>query len=145
MPPRSGVAPIRASKVRYYTDPRLMARILPPPVPPEAGECRPDDWTALERPGDLSGEKVETAVHDEIVDASDGEEDDSDANSGIRQEPAMPDHENIVSEARPDVSEFDFATEEREDDPVRERKAIDGAMRRGARLASQDPDDGIEL
>ena len=57
----------------------------------------------------------------------------------------MPDHENIVSEARPDVSEFDFATEEREDDPVRERKAIDGAMRRGARLASQDPDDGIEL
>ncbi|WP_293702547.1 MULTISPECIES: conjugal transfer protein TraG [unclassified Sphingopyxis] len=141
----AGVAPIRASKAKYYADPRLMARILPPPAPPQVGESRPDDWSALERPKDLSGGKVEIAVHDEIPDASDGEEDDSDANSGIRQEPAMADHENIVSEARPDVSEFDFATEEREDDPVRERKAIDGAMRRGARLASQDPDDGIEL
>lgn len=141
----AGVAPIRASKARYYTDPRLMARILPPPVPPEAGECRPDDWTALERPGALSGGKVETAVHEEIVDASDGEEDDSDANGGIRQEPAIPDHENIAPEPGQAVSEFDFATDEREDDPVRERKAIDGAMRRGARLASQDPNDGIDL
>jgi len=99
----------------------------------------------LERPGALSGGKVETAVHEEIVDASDGEEDDSDANGGIRQEPAIPDHENIAPEPGQAVSEFDFATDEREDDPVRERKAIDGAMRRGARLASQDPNDGIDL
>ncbi|WP_432769001.1 MAG: conjugal transfer protein TraG [Sphingopyxis sp.] len=141
----AGVAPIRASKARYYTDPRFMARILPPPGPLEAGEGRPDDWTALDRPDALPSTTLETAAHDETVDAADGEEDDSDANSGIRQEPAIPDHENIAPEPGQAVSEFDFATEEREDDPVRERKAIDGAMRRGARLASQDPDDGIEL
>jgi type IV secretion system protein VirD4 len=141
----AGVAPIRASKARYYTDPRFMARILPPPAPPDVGECRPDDWSALARPAAFSDGTVESAVHDGIADSADGEEEDNDANSGIRQEPAIPDHENIAPELRPTVSEFDFATEEREDDPGRERKAIEGAMRRGARLAAQDPDDGIDL
>jgi type IV secretion system protein VirD4 len=28
---RAGLPPIRASKLRYYTDPRLLARVLPPP------------------------------------------------------------------------------------------------------------------
>ena len=76
-----------------------------------------------------------------------GEEGDEEeaANSGIRQEPALPEHENIAPAPDAGISEFDFAHAERDDDPLRERKAIDGAMRRGARLASQDPDDGIEL
>ncbi|MGQ3080585.1 MULTISPECIES: conjugal transfer protein TraG [Alphaproteobacteria] len=142
----AGVAPIRASKARYYTDPRFMARILPPPAPSEPGECRPDDWTELDRPEALPSAMLETAVLDANVDAADGDEDDSgDANSGIRQEPAIPEHENIAPEPGQAVSEFDFATEERDEDPARDRQAADRAMRRGARLASQDPDDGIEL
>ncbi len=141
----AGIAPIRASKARYYTDSRFTARILQPPAPPNVGESRPDDWSALDRPGDLPGDTVEAASHDEDVDVADGDEDDSDANSGIRQEPAIPDHENIAPEPAHAVSEFDFASDERDDDPVRDRKAVDGAMRRGARLASQDPDDGIDL
>ncbi|HEX2814452.1 MAG TPA: conjugal transfer protein TraG [Sphingopyxis sp.] len=141
----AGVAPIRASKARYYTDPRFMARILPPPVPLDVGECRSDDWSALAPPTDILDGTVESAAHDEIADAVDGEEDDNDANSGIRQEPAIPDHENIAPEPGQAVSEFDFATEERDEDPARDRQAADRAMRRGARLASQDPDDGIEL
>jgi type IV secretion system protein VirD4 len=141
----AGVAPIRASKARYYTDPRFMARILPPPALPDVGECRSDDWSALDRPDALPSAMLETAVLDETVDAADGDEDDSGANSGIRQEPTIPDHENIAPEPPRGVSEFDFATEERDEDPARDRQAVDRAMRRGARLASQDPDDGIEL
>ena len=141
----AGVAPIRASKARYYTDPRFMARILPPPAPPDVGECHSDDWSALARPADFLDGTVESAADDEIADAVDGEEEDNDANSGIRQEPAIPDHENIAPEPGQAVSEFDFATEERDEDPARDRQAVDRAMRRGARLASQDPDDGIEL
>jgi type IV secretion system protein VirD4 len=141
----AGVAPIRASKARYFTDPRFMARILPPPAPLDVGESRPDDWSALARPAALPSETIETVKHDKTVVEAEDEEEGAEANSGIRQEPAIPDHENIAPEPGQAVSEFDFATDEREDDPVRERKAIDVAMRRGARLASQDPDDGIEL
>ena len=141
----AGVAPIRASKARYYMDPRFMARILPPPAALESGESRPDDWSALARPAALPGRVAETADGEEVGDATDTEADDHDANSGIRQEPAIPDHENIAPESRSDASEFEFGNDPSDDDPVRDRKAVDGAMRRGARLASQDPDGGIEL
>ncbi|MDR6833922.1 MULTISPECIES: conjugal transfer protein TraG [unclassified Sphingopyxis] len=141
----AGVAPIRASKARYYTDPRFMARILPPPVPPDVAECRSNDWSALARPAVLPTETIENAMHDETVQKAEDEEEGTEANSGIRQVPAIPDHENIAPAPRPVASEFDFATNEQEEDPARDRQAVDRAMRRGARLASQDPDDGIEL
>ena len=44
----SGSPPIRAKKVRYYDDPQLQGRILPPPElarPPE-GKGPADDWSA---------------------------------------------------------------------------------------------------
>ena len=45
----SGSPPIKAKKARYYADPRLHARILPPPL---AGWAKPegpksDDWSAI--------------------------------------------------------------------------------------------------
>ena len=141
----AGVAPIRASKARYYTDTRFMARILPPPAPLDVGECRSDDWSALAPPVTLPSETIETVKHEETVEEAEDEEEGTEANSGIRQEPAIPDHENIAPEPGQAVSEFDFATEERDEDPARDRQAVDRAMRRGARLASQDTDDGIEL
>ena len=141
----AGVAPIRASKARYYTDPRFTLRILPPPASQNVGESRPDDWSALVRPAALRSEPVETADTRGTIDATDSEEEISDANSGIRQEPAIPDHENVAPEPRVGASEFDFEADEREDDSVRDRNAVNRAMRRGARLASQDPDDGIDL
>jgi len=139
----AGVAPIRASKARYYIDPRFQARILPPPQPQEKREARPDDWTSLARPDILIGASAEPAGQDDPGEEPEKEAEDAEANSGIRQEPAIPDHENVALPSG--ASEFEFPAEERDDDPVRERKAIDGAMRRGARLAAQDPDDGIEL
>lgn len=141
----AGVPPIRASKARYYIDPRLQARILPPPATDEEREDRHDDWTSLARPDHLPVAADEPADDHEASAKSVEEAEDVEANSGIRQEPAIPDHENVAPPTGTGASEFDFPDEDRDRDPVRERKAIDGAMRRGARLAAQDPDDGIEL
>jgi type IV secretion system protein VirD4 len=141
----AGVAPIRASKARYFTDPRLQARILPPPPPSQADAQRPDDWSALAPPAILPGVAPEQADQDVSDDPADEEQEESEANSGIRQEPAIPDHEDIASVPGNPIGEFDFDDPDRDDDAARKRKAIDGAMRRGARLASQDPDDGIDL
>jgi type IV secretion system protein VirD4 len=141
----AGVAPIRASKARYYTDPRFQARILPPPEMQAEREAGSDDWTSLARPDILPGAFAEPAGQDDGGEISQQETDDAEASSGIRQEPAIPDHENVAPPPGTGASEFEFPIEERDDDPLRERKAIDGAMRRGARLAAQDPDDGIEL
>ena len=44
----AGVPPIRAKKARYFEDPRLAERILPPPKPGEAKlPPKPDDWSTL--------------------------------------------------------------------------------------------------
>jgi type IV secretion system protein VirD4 len=142
----AGVAPIRAKKARYYADRRFQARILPPPRPQASDAVRLDDWTGLAPPAILGPVVPETMTSEQSPNAirRDGDEEEA-ANSGIRQEPALPDHENIAPGPDAGISEFDFEIVERDDDPVRERRAIDGAMRRGARLASQDPDDGIEI
>ena len=141
----AGVAPIRASKARYFTDPRLQARILPPPPPSEGDAPRPDDWSALAPPATLPGVAAAQADQDVSGDPADEEQEESEANSGIRQEPAIPHHEDIAPVPGNPIGEFDFEDPDRDDDAARKRKAIDGAMRRGARLASQDPDDGIDL
>src|SRR5258706_491314 len=54
----SGTPPIRAKKVRYFEDPRLSVRVLPPPQRDgvaarqhERGQPNLDDWTALPIPG----------------------------------------------------------------------------------------------
>ncbi|WP_395697413.1 conjugal transfer protein TraG [Methylocella sp.] len=46
----AGTPPIRATKARYYTDPRFQERILPPPKLVRPDEPRPNDWSALPIP-----------------------------------------------------------------------------------------------
>ena len=52
----SGCAPIRAKKARYFEDPELQARILPPPTIHQspgvgaAGSSRPADFRSFQRP-----------------------------------------------------------------------------------------------
>src|SRR3546814_11262940 len=41
----AGVPPIRASKARYYVDPRFTSRILAPPPPARTPRRADDDWT----------------------------------------------------------------------------------------------------
>src|SRR3546814_1120891 len=67
------------------------------------------------------------------------------ANSGIRREPGLADHENVASEPVPEVNEFDFDRGGKGSNAARDRRAMDRAMQRNARIASLDPGDGIDL
>ncbi|WP_027161911.1 conjugal transfer protein TraG [Mesorhizobium sp. WSM1293] len=135
----SGLFPIRAKKARYFADARLAERVLPPPKrEPVSRPSRPDDWTGATNlsasEGGLPQAKSAMDAHDE-----------NPANGGIRREPELPEHEDITSErAVMRNEEFDLDSDEADDDAVR-RRAVDQAMRRTARQASLDPNDGIEL
>ena len=67
------------------------------------------------------------------------------ANSGIRREPGLADHEDVAPEPVPEVNEFDFDRDGEGSDAARDRRAMDRAMQRNARNASLDPGDGIDL
>ena len=66
------------------------------------------------------------------------------ANSGIRREPELPDHEAIAPETPPPAHEFAALEDEPDDDAVRAR-ALQGRFTGIARQASLDPGDGIAL
>lgn len=132
----SGSPPIKAKKARYYTDPRLQARILPPPEPLTAKSDKPnnDEWSALPTIKPLPKKKRKAATHDDS------------ANGGIRREPEIPAHVDVLPQKGNDRSaEFDFGDHpDQTDNAVRaERLRID--MARSARQASLDPGDGIAL
>ncbi|MFI0846555.1 conjugal transfer protein TraG [Mesorhizobium sp. IMUNJ 23232] len=134
----SGIFPIRAKKARYFADPRLAERVLPPPKPSEAAKVssRPDDWSDL--PVLTDPDKPEQSASE-----SNADDEDTD-NSGIRREPELPEHEAIEPNEPIRQHEFDLDADEPDDDAVR-RRSIDRAMRQVARQASLDQNDGIEL
>jgi len=133
----SGVPPIRARKARYFEDPRLTERVLPPPTSSShdrGGRAATDDWSQLPaasnsniaEPVSLSGARQSTA------------------NSGIRREPELAEHENIAPEALKPPPEFNFMEDERDGDAIRARVLrmnVPGL----ARQAAMDPGDGLEL
>jgi len=133
----SGVPPIRARKARYFEDPRLTERVLPPPTSSShdrGGRAATDDWSQLPaasnsniaEPVSLSGARQSTA------------------NSGIRREPELPEHENIAPEALKPPPEFNFMEDERDGDAIRARVLrmnVPGL----ARQAAMDPGDGLDL
>src|SRR5260370_9193145 len=102
----SGVHPIRARKARYYEDPRLSERILPPPVLAEhvrkATEMMADDWRALPHFTPAAAPRTQAG---QLLDADP-------ANAGIRREPELPEHEEIVGSERPADREFDVLEDE---------------------------------
>jgi type IV secretion system protein VirD4 len=133
----SGVPPIRARKARYFEDPRLTERVLPPPNSSSLdrdGRAATDDWSRqpappnsnVAEPVSLSGARQSTA------------------NSGIRREPELPEHENIAPEALKPPPEFDFTEDEGDSDAIRARVLrmnVPGL----ARQAAMDPGDGLDL
>ena len=140
----SGVPPIRAQKTRYYQDIRLKSRVLPPPAlaTTSAGACgdRPaahaDDWTTLSPPEPAAapvGESVAGSLSDDDL-----------ANGGIRREPALPEHEAIVSEQPKPNPEFAVLEDEPDDDAVR-AKALNQNFRGLARQAALDPADDLGM
>jgi type IV secretion system protein VirD4 len=131
----SGCPPIRAKKARYYEDPELDARILPPPrlAPPLAPTTaeRPtspfakDEWN-----GDVAA-VIAPAIEDP-------------ANSGIRRELELPEHEEVAPEPARPAREFDPPEDENDDDA--ERLTVFERSARGvARQASLDPADDLGL
>ena len=127
----SGLPPIRAKKTRYYTDPALQRRVLPPPEFRSSadGAAHYEDWTSLPKP-ELLFMDGEELIEEELAD-SDG---------AIRRNPELSDHDAVISKPEP-KSEFTFDDSE----PESEESAVQRQAFRLARAASLNPKDGIDL
>jgi type IV secretion system protein VirD4 len=136
----AGLAPIRASKARYFLDARFRARIVPPP-PRRTPSMKPHDWSEASEtlPPEPCLALPAPVVTKPVEDQSDT------ANGGIRQEPEIPAHEDVAPPARPVQGEFDYADDDAQSDAARARAAADRRLSRAARNASLDPGDGIDL
>jgi len=140
----SGTPPIRAHKARYYEDSRLKSRILRPPTLTTASggtygdrlATQTDDWTTLPLP-DPGAAAAGKSVAGSLAD-------DDSANGGIRREPALPEHEAIVSEQPEPAPDFALVDDEPDDDAVR-AKALNQNFRAVARQVALDPADGCGL
>jgi type IV secretion system protein VirD4 len=135
-----GTPPIRAKKAQYYIDRRMMKRILPPPDPKAlaAEDPSPDDWTGLAMPGQIEAEQPEGS-DDSADEATDP------ANAGIRREPELPQHEDIIPQPPTPQNEFQFDRDDTADDEATRNQRIQDRMRGASRQASLDPGDGIAL
>jgi len=128
----AGLSPIRARKVRYFQDPRLIARILPPPQLVHDRKNKADDWTAR-----LVAAPVSTAPPSRP---------DAAALEGEGPEPrTLEPSLDVPTPSRP-IDEFAFDDLKVEDDLQADLAGrLDRRMARVARQASMDPDDGVEL
>lgn len=131
----SGLAPIRAKKLRYFTDTNFQSRVLPAPrLQPgryaDAPAPRADDWSDLDVPV--------------VVDASPAglTDDETVEDGGPRRQPELaelaqlPDHDELTS---------DLQLLDEDDIPTPFPTQPDPRLQRVARLATLDPDDGIAL
>lgn len=85
----SGVHPVRARKVRYYEDPQFQRRILKPsPSETVSRTAQADDWSGR-TPIPPSVELLAALKHKA-----------RDPSGGIRREPELPQHEDVVISAR---------------------------------------------
>jgi type IV secretion system protein VirD4 len=135
-----GTPPIRAKKAQYYIDRRLMKRILPPPTPTVLAieDVPHDDWTGLILP-----RLIEVKPPEAPIEAR--EESTDPANAGIRREPELPQHEEIIPQPPTPQNEFHFDRDDTADDEATRNQRIQERMRGALRQASLDPGDGIAL
>jgi len=129
----AGTPPIRATKARYFEDRRLQERIVTPPaLATAAAPASSDDWSG--RIVAAAGSSVSAA----------GSNAGDPANAGIRREPELPEHEEIVAPPPSQEQEFELLDDEPDVDAAK-ANAMRARMRMVARQASLDPGDGIEL
>ncbi len=133
----SSVAPIRAKKLRYYVDANFKDRVLPPPVLAvgryaDAPPARPDDWSGLAIPA------VPTAPTSVSADGPGGTDD-----GGPRRQLEL--SETVAYEPELDACANDLELLDDDDLALPLPGQLDPAMQRTARLASLDPNDGIDL
>ncbi|WP_333985281.1 conjugal transfer protein TraG [Ectopseudomonas khazarica] len=131
----SGLAPIRAKKLRYFTDANFQSRVLPVPhLQPgryaDVPAPRPDDWSGLAVPAAVA------------VSPADLSDDETVEDGGPRRQPELtalaqlPDHDELAS---------DLLLLDEDDIPTPFPTQPDPRLQRVARLAALDPDDGIVL
>lgn len=131
----AGLPPIRAKKARYYEDERFTERIAAPPdtttnTPPQ----KRDAWVGRIATPITQSDRDEDTVSEDT------------ANGGIRRQPDLPEHEDVVpppKEPKPS-REFDLL-EDDADEPAKQARAFRQQGSQIARQASLDPKDGIEL
>ena len=139
----SSVAPIRAKKLRYFADANFKRRVLQPPALAagryaDAPPSRPNDWSGLTIPAvPVAPAAVDLAPNDTGT-ADDG---------GPRRQPELSEVAEYHPEQEP--ASNDLALLDDDDLPLPAfasfPRQLDPAMQRTARLASLDPDDGIQL
>ena len=76
--------------------------------------------------------------------AADGSDTEDPANAGIRREPELPEHEEIVPEPRKPVHEFEPIDEEPDDEAQRQR-IMQRTFGTVARQVSLDPGDDMRM
>ncbi|GGC94307.1 conjugal transfer protein TraG [Chelatococcus reniformis] len=131
----AGTPPIRARKARYFEDPRLQERILPPPALTRFGEAKDDDWSCLPIP---PRSHAEPAARDSVA------SDEDPTGSERRHQPEL--NRTVIIERTVPIDN-EFAVEfdnDAEDDSVRVSR-MNRAMQGVARQVSLDPNDGMDL
>jgi type IV secretion system protein VirD4 len=129
----SGCHPIRAKKARYYEDRQLQARILPPPISSPGRETMAQPVLLARAGADQWAEAI-------VAPAAETEDPD---NAGVRREPDLPEHEEIVSEPRKPAEEFDLLEDEPQEDAQDPR--LQRRVRTLARQVTLDPGDDMGL
>jgi type IV secretion system protein VirD4 len=132
----SGTPPIRARKLLYYKEPLFHGRVLPPPVLAAGAvyadrpAARADDW----------GDAVIAAAEPP---AAEGDRATSRRDSGIRQEPELPEHEDVAPAPAP-AREFELIEDEPDDEALRQR-TLAQMQQQITGAAAMDRDDGLRL
>ena len=134
----SSLAPIKAKKLRYYADANFKQRVLPSPALAagsyaDAPPARADDWSGLAIPA------VPAAP---VADAAGGFAASTDE-GGPRRQPEL--SESVTYDPDLAAPAADLGLLDDDDSPLPLPRQLDTALQRTARLASLDPDDGIDL
>jgi type IV secretion system protein VirD4 len=130
----SGCHPIRAKKARYYEDRQMQSRIMPPPTPSRASD-------AGSVPDPLPGQGADQWAAAIVAPAKQTEDPD---NAGVRREPELPEHEEIVSEPRKPAQEFELAEDDSQD-AAQDPRVLQRRTRTLARQVALDPGDDMGL
>lgn len=131
----SGLAPIRAKKIRYFADTNFQPRVLPAP------ELQPDRYadSPAARKDDWSGMVVNAAIDASPTYLAD---DEGIEDGGPRLQPELAE---VVHGPVYDAPTSDLLLFDEDDTPALFPTQPDPRLNRVARLASLDPDDGIAL
>lgn len=113
----SGLAPIRAKKLRYYEDRNFTSRVMPPP------ELSDGHWRdrPVPRPDDWSGQV--RGLHEKLAIEAEGDGLGEDEEGGLQQQrhPGLPEEQSIKpTERAPEVAPGD----DDDSDPAADRRAM---------------------